>query len=78
MNLTVCGGGLVRCCSPLLLNEGNDALEVVHPCLKLPIGHSSFGLLSTFKIVASFRIGDLGIKTSLVCTFYWGNAPSKG
>jgi hypothetical protein len=37
MNLTVCGGGLAGCCSPLLVNEGNGAIKVVHPCLKLPI-----------------------------------------
>jgi len=50
VDLTIYGS--VGCCSPPIADEGDGALEVVPPCLKLPMGRSSSKSLSTLKTFA--------------------------
>ncbi len=72
MDLTICGGGFARCYNLPLVKEGDGVLEVVALCIKLPIGHSSFELLSTLNMVVSFGIGDLGSEAHLCVPFIEG------
>ncbi len=78
MDLIVDGGGLAGCYNPPLLKEANGAIEVVPPCLILPIGHSLFESLSKSNIVASFRIGDLRIEVCLSLPFVRKTFPPRG
>ncbi len=78
MDLTICGGGSIGCCGSLLVKEGDGVLEVVLPYLKLPIGRSSFKLLSTLNMVASSEIGDLGSRACLCLPSIEGMFPLRG
>ncbi len=78
VDLTICGSGYVRCCSSLLVKEGDGVLEVVLPYLKLPIQHSSFKSLSTLNMVASSKIGDLGSGACLCLPSIEGMFPLRG
>ncbi len=58
MDLIICGGKFISCCSPPLVNEGNGAPDVVPPCVKFPIGHSTSELLSTLNTFIPSEIRD--------------------
>ncbi len=78
MDLIVCACGLIGCCSPRLLKEGDVAPEAIHACLRLPIGSSLFKSLSTSNIVASFGIGNLRIEAHFSLHFVRGTFPPRG
>jgi hypothetical protein len=47
------------------VKEGDGVLKIVAPYIRVPIGHSSFELLSTLNIVVFSRIGELGSEVHL-------------
>lgn len=78
VDLTIYGDGSVGCCSPPIADEGDGALEVVPPCLKLPMGRSSSKSLSTLKTFAWARIGDPVGGACAFLPFAGGNIPHAG
>jgi hypothetical protein len=78
VDLIVYEGKLARCCNPPLLKEGDGAPKVIPPCLRLPIGRSSSKLMSTLKSMASFEIGNLGIKVRFYLLDIEGTFPPIG
>ncbi len=52
MDLTVYGGSSAGCCSLPIMHKGDGALEVVLPCLNVPMEWSSFKSFSTLKTSA--------------------------
>jgi hypothetical protein len=65
VDFTICGGGFARCYNLPLVKEGDGVLETAVPYIRLPIGHSSFELLSTLNTIISSVIGKLGSEAHL-------------
>jgi hypothetical protein len=78
VDFTVCESKLEGCYNLPLLKEGNGAPKVIPSYLRLPIGHSSSESMSTLKTMASFEIGNLGIKARFCLPFIEGRLLARG
>jgi hypothetical protein len=68
----------VGCYNLPLLKEGDGVPKVIPPCLRIPIGCSSFKLMSTSNMIASSEIGNLGIKACLDVPYVEGTLFPRG
>jgi hypothetical protein len=76
VDLTVYGGSSAGCCSLPIMHKGDGALEVVLPCLNVPMEWSSFKSFSTLKTSALVMIRDLCGWSVCLPTICWREYPT--